>query len=140
MGVMSEQIRDNNNQFWTTARQLHLDGFMETSYQCDRKRRLIERWLDRADAKLVVIKQRDFESDPLLIEMTATGYNVEILGRGREIMPDVEIIATHLAIIAYSTDPGKCLLAWLRGEIKLPGLVRKPRDHYYAAQVFLTGA
>lgn len=132
---MSGRVRNNNNQFWQSARHLHLDSFIESLYKSNSKKALIEKWL-RGKVKWILIRQKDFLSDPLLIEFRPDSFGIMLVENG-ERAADVEIEATHTAIICYSTEFIPCVRAWLRGEIKAPKLFSKTADHYYAARIFL---
>ena len=134
---MIERVRQNNNQFWATARQLHLDEFMRSVYESGPKKELIKRWLKGGAVKRVLIRQMNFYSDPLLIEFRPDSFMISVLEGADELLPDVEVIATHTAIISYSTDFLPCVRAWLRRELKVPQLTRNPADHYFAAKIFL---
>ncbi len=138
MGGMTDRVRENNNMFWDSARRLHLDGFLEAVYRSGHKKALIGDWLQGGE-KLILIRQKDFLSDPLLIEFRGEGAEIRVVENGERVEADVEIEATHTAIISYSTELIPCFRAWLRGEIKVPRLWSRMRDHYYAARIFLEG-
>lgn len=137
MGRMSEQVRLNNNQFWESARRLHLDGLLESIYAKPRRRRLIRKWLDKGRCKRVLIRQMDFDSDPLLIEFREEGFELRVLEDDEPAAVEVEMIAAHAAIIAYSTDPLPFIFSWLRREIRMPRLFNHARDHWFVFRVFL---
>ncbi|MFO8058047.1 MAG: hypothetical protein R6V10_12190, partial [bacterium] len=76
---------------------------------------------------------------PLLIQFRPEWFEIRVIENGEPIEAHVEIEATHTAIISYSTDFISFVRAWLRGEIKVPKLWSRPKDHYYAARIFLEG-
>lgn len=137
MGHISKRVRENNNMFWDSARRLHLDGFLGSVYRSGHKKELIQKWLRDCGVKRVMIDQKDFDSDPFLIEFRPDGLDIRVIEGGEKITAEVVIEATHTAIICYSTELIPCVWAWLRGEIKVPNLWSRMRDHYYAARIFL---
>ena len=136
MGQMLDRVRENNNQFWESARQLHLDGFLGSVYRSGPKKELIKQWL-RGGVKRVLIRQKDFDSDPLLIEFRRDGFEIRVIEGGEKITAEVVIEATHKAIICDSSEFRPCVWAWLKGEIKVPRLWSWLADHYLAARIFL---
>lgn len=137
MGRMSEQVRLNNNQFWESARRLHLDGLLASIYEEPRRRRLVRKWLNKERCKRVLIRQMDFDSDPLLIEFREEGFEIGVFEEGEPPPSEVEVIAAHAAIIAYSTDLLPFIFSWLRREIRMPRLFNHARDHWFVFRVFL---
>jgi hypothetical protein len=137
MGGMIERVRENNNMFWDSARRLHLDAFLEALYRSGSKKAMLGEWLQGGEKK-VLIHQKDFFSDPLLIVFRGDNAAIRVVENGERIEADVEIEATHTAIICCSTDFLPCLRAWLRREIIAPRLWSRMKDHFYAARIFLS--
>ena len=74
-GWLSDRVRQNNNEFWWSARSLHLDALLEAAYRDPGKRDLVRRWLRDGGVRRVLLRQLDFDSDPLVIELTQPHFD-----------------------------------------------------------------
>lgn len=130
-------LKAHNNEFWNSVRQHHLGGFLDQVYTHPWKSKLIQKWLGARESKRIVIRQSDFYCDPLVIEFRQKDYQIRVSEDEPNPPAEVEIEATHSAIIASSTELSWFLRDWLGGEIKVNRLFARFRDHLYAAVIFL---
>ena len=139
---MRDRIKDNNNEFWESVREFFLDDFLKAAYGDERKRRLINKWLGDRKSKSILIRQieywnrSDYSSDPLLIEFLPNGFGIKVVEEIERINADVEMDATHEAIVFSTSKLSLFLSAWIRQEIRMRKLWRQPLDHYYTALIF----
>ena len=92
------EIKDRNNEFWESARRLHLEGFLDSVYRDSRKRKLLLRWLRGRGMRRVVFRQMGLLSDPLIIEFYPDGFQVRIGDGDENLKADVEASATHRSV------------------------------------------
>jgi hypothetical protein len=138
MGILTDWAREGANLFWDSARRHHLDELLEDTYRSEARKKIVRAWTGNTGKKSVLIRQINFNSDPLLIVFGPEGFEIGVLDNGEQARADVEIQATHTAIICDSSAFIPCARAWINGKIKVPGLWSRPRDHYYAARIFLS--
>ena len=133
-----KSLRYHYNQFWESAIQFHLEPLLKKIYASSLKRKLINKWLGKSGGKLVLCYQLDFESDPLVIELRKGGYNFYIEEVEKlSLVPSVILVASHSAFISEVDSLGSLLGGMITGQVKLPILWKKLRDHIYAMLVFL---
>lgn len=141
MNTFSDRVRENNNLFWEDAREYYLNDFFGSAY-IGAKKEIIKKWLGKSDLKTILIRQidtayrPDFISDFLLICLRPDGFEMRMVEIGNEIAADVELNATHEAIVTATTNMGDVIFAIISKKIRLPKLWRNLRDHYYAAKLF----
>jgi len=135
---MREACKANLNLFWDSVRQDYLEDFLAAAYAKPWKRKLIRRWLKHRPRRCLVIKQSDFNADPLVIEFGPESFVIQVCEDEPGPRAEVEIIATHLSLIASYTLSW-FLLNWLARSIHLPRLFKNLRDHFYAAAIFFIG-
>jgi len=110
---------------------------MEQIYGDSRKRELIRSWLRGTRSKNVLIRQLDFDCDPLVVEFFPEVYRIEVVEGEASVPASLEVRGTHLAIICYSSDFLGCIGAWLRREIQIKSPWSRLRDCYYVARLLL---
>jgi len=141
MGRFADRIIENNNLFWEDVREYFLKDFFNTAYG-GKKRELIKSWLRNSDSKTMLLRQidteyrPDFVSDPLLIRVWPDRFEIIVADISEGINADVEMNATHEAIVMATVDLTSFLIAVIEKKIRLPKLWRNIRDHYYAARLF----
>ena len=139
---MRDRIKDNNNEFWESVRLFFLEDFLKAAYGDKRKRKLINNWLRGRKSRKILIRQMeywdhsDYCSDPLLIEFLPDNFQINVIDEAKRINADVEMDATHEAIVFSSSKLSLFLSAWMRKEIRMRKLWRHPLDHYYTARIF----
>jgi len=85
MGQRLDRVRDNNNQFWQTARQLHLDGLLESVYGSGPKKEPVKQWLHGCGLKRVLIRPMNVK------QVRIGGFTVGIVGLD-DILDEVRIL------------------------------------------------
>ena len=117
---------------------MHLEPLLKKIYDPSLKRKLINKWLGKSGGKLVLCYQSDFESDPLAIELRKDEYNLYVEEVEKlSLAPSVILVASHSAFISEIDSFGSLLGSIITGQVKLPVLWKKLRDHIYAMLLFL---
>lgn len=123
-------LRVRDNEFWDSVRRYYLDDLLASAYRTPWKKRLLSRRL-RGRRLAIEIVQKDAESDPLLIELSADAFTA-----GRADGPaQVRIRATHSSLVG-STRLDILIGNWLLRNISFPELWRRPADHLLCAVIF----
>jgi hypothetical protein len=84
----------------------------------------------------IIIKQFDFPSDPLLIQIGPGSWSATVLDDGKTYVPDVELLSTHLGLVALGDNLRSFIYGYLTGDFKLPGLFKNFRSHIYSMKIF----
>lgn len=141
--TLSDRVRESNNQFWEDARVYFLEDFFDSAYS-GKKKKLIKRWLNNSDSKTMLLRQidteyrPDFVSDPLVIHFLPDRFEISVADISGGMSADVEMNATHEAIVTATGSWKSFLIAMAEKKIRLPKLWRNIRDHYYAAKLFFS--
>jgi len=134
--VLKDSLLMHNNMFWTSTLEFHLEGLLNRAYSDTKKQKLILRWLSGGGPRNIIIKQFDFPSDPLLIRIGPETWSATVLDDGKTHTPDVELLTTHLGLVALGDSLRGFVYGFLTGDFKLPMLFKSMRNHFYAMKIF----
>lgn len=134
--VLKDSLLMHNNMFWTSTLEFHLEGLLNRAYENPKKQQMIRRWLSGAQNKNIIIKQFDFPSDPLLIQIGPGSWSAQVLDDGKSFVADVELLTTHLGLVALGGNLRSFIYGYLTGDFKLPGLLKNLRSHIYSMKIF----
>jgi len=134
--ILKDSLLMHNNMFWTSTLEFHLEGLLNRAYSDPKKKMLIQRWLNGAQGRDIIIKQFDFPSDPLLIRIGTESWSAQVLDDGKSYLPDVELLTTHLGLVALGDNLRSFIYGYLTGDFKLPKLFQSIRNHFYAMKIF----
>jgi hypothetical protein len=134
--ILKDSLLMHNNMFWTSTLEFHLERVLNRAYADPEKKKRIQRWLNGAQSINIIIKQFDFPTDPLLIQIGPESWSAQVLDDGKSYTPDVELLSTHMGLVAMGDSLRGFVYGFLSGDFKLPLLFKSMRNHFYAMKIF----